>query len=151
MRIVLTALLILTSLLTGIVAYLARRIDRELAGLAADLRRIGAHVAPGRSTAPEELPSAAAEPAEPAPVARPVRRRRARGPTVVLPNGRRRIDYIRDRYYGDGADRSTIRNEIDAMLEEAGADARVRYQVVYAATTSPTDPRGDGAPGGADR
>lgn len=144
---VLTALLIVIALLAAIVAYLSRRIARVLSGLAADLEKIEAHVAQRRSAMAAEA-SAAAPPAagpgdEPAPVELPVRRRGVRGRAVVLPNGRRRADYIRDRYYGDGADRSTIRKEINAMLEEAGADERVRYQVVYAATTSPTDPRGE--------
>ena len=75
-----------------------------------------------------------------------------RGRPVTLPNGQRRVDYIRDRYYRDGASRSGIRAEINAMLAEAGEGGDVRRQVVYGATSAQTDPRGDGRPrtGGAD-
>lgn len=39
---------------------------------------------------------------------------------ILLPNGRPRIDYIRDRYYRDHASRSTILAELNQMLAEAG-------------------------------
>ena len=56
------------------------------------------------------------------------------------------------RVWGAVASRSVIRAEIDAMLAEAGAGEGIRRQVVYGATSAPTDPRGSGrrAAGGAD-
>ena len=72
------------------------------------------------------------------------------GRAVTLPNGVRRIDYIRDAYYnsktglhGDGEQsRSDIKNAINAMLEKAGKkDAVIPYQIVFAATKTKEDPR----------
>ena len=81
-------------------------------------------------------PRAAAN--EPAAAATPVRR--TRGPAAVLPNGARRIDYIRDRYYRDGMARPAIRAEVNQMLVDAG-QARIAYQVVFGATSGESDPR----------
>ena len=58
-------------------------------------------------------------------------------PFAITP--RRCADYIPDRYYGDGVERSTIRKEINAMLEGAHADERARCEIVSAASTSPTE------------
>ena len=58
----------------------------------------------------------------------------------MLPNGARRIDYIRDRYYRDGMARPAIRAEVNQMLVDAG-QARIAYQVVFAATSGESDPR----------
>ena len=60
---------------------------------------------------------------------------------ILLPNGRPRIDYIRDRYYRDHASRSTILAELNHMLAEAGIEENVQRQVVSTATRDPTDPR----------
>jgi len=58
---------------------------------------------------------------------------KGQGRAVVLPNGTKRIDFIRDRYYNDNVSRSDIRKEINAMYEE-GADGQIPYQIVFAAT-----------------
>jgi hypothetical protein len=42
---------------------------------------------------------------------------KGQGRAVTLPNGERRIDFIRNAYYNDGKSRSDIRKEINAMLE----------------------------------
>jgi hypothetical protein len=71
------------------------------------------------------------------------------GKAVVLPNGERRIDFIRDAYYNKtGAhtdkckSRSDIKNEINEMLEKAGREGeQILYQIVFAATKTPEDPR----------
>ena len=72
------------------------------------------------------------------------------GKAVILPSGVRRIDYIRDNYYnsetglhGEGEmSRSEIRNSINEQLEEAGlTDQQIPYQIVFAATKTPEDPR----------
>ncbi len=57
------------------------------------------------------------------------------GRAVVLPNGDRRIDYIRDQYYIEGVSRSDIKNAINAMLKEAKReDEEIQYQIVFSAT-----------------
>lgn len=64
------------------------------------------------------------------------------GSAVTLPNGERRIDYIRRRFYDEGAKRGDIRREINEMLEKAGqADKKIAYQIVFAATKHKEDPR----------
>jgi len=76
----------------------------------------------------------------------------AQGTAVVLPNGKRRIDFIRDNYYdteppyGHSDEkqktRSAIRKEINDMLEAAGQkDKQIPYQIVFGATKEKTDPR----------
>lgn len=58
---------------------------------------------------------------------------KGQGRAVTLPNGARRIDFIRDAYYKEGKTRSDIRKEINALYEE-GADGQIPYQIVFAAT-----------------
>lgn len=61
------------------------------------------------------------------------------GRAVVLPNGEKRIDYIRDQFYTKGKTRSEIKTAINEMLPE-GED--IPYQIVFAATKHKTeDPR----------
>ena len=132
----LTALLVVLAVLTGVVAGLAWRIARELSAVVSHLSAIelavAAHMpkvsdevtsAPDRSPAAvSETPAASVESAAPA----AVRRGRRRRGTVVLPNGQRRVDYIRDRYYRDGMSRATIRAEINALWAGAGVERRNR-------------------------
>jgi DNA invertase Pin-like site-specific DNA recombinase len=67
---------------------------------------------------------------------------KGQGRAVTLPNGVRRIDFIRDAYYKDGKSRSDIRKEINEMLEKAKRGAEViPYQIVFAATKTEGDPR----------
>jgi hypothetical protein len=65
---------------------------------------------------------------------------KGQGRAVTLPNGQRRIDFIRDGYYKDGKSRSDIKKEINAMYAE-GDDGVITYQIVFAATKTETDPR----------
>ena len=58
---------------------------------------------------------------------------KGQGRAVTLPNGQRRIDFIRDAYYNDGTSRSDIRKAVNALYEE-GADGQIPYQIVFAAT-----------------
>lgn len=51
------------------------------------------------------------------------------GRAVILPNGERRVDYIRRRYYAEGATRSIIRKELCDMTKED-----LPYQIVFAAS-----------------
>ena len=66
------------------------------------------------------------------------------GSAVVLPNGERRIDFIRDMYYTKGKHtdkdpkRGAIKTAINEMLPEAEA---IPYQIVFAATKTDVDPR----------
>ncbi len=68
---------------------------------------------------------------------------KGQGRAVTLPNGERRIDFIRDRYYNDGVSRGDIKKEINEMLEKAGRkDDEIPYQIVFAATKDKeVDPR----------
>ncbi len=52
-----------------------------------------------------------------------------RGRAVVLKDGTLRVDYIRKRYYDEGAERSAIRKE---LCEMTGQD--IPYQIVFAGT-----------------
>lgn len=64
------------------------------------------------------------------------------GRAVLLPNGKRRIDYIRDEFYNKGKTRSDIKNAINEMLKKEGKGAEIPYQIVFAATKDKeTDPR----------
>lgn len=71
------------------------------------------------------------------------------GKAITLPNGERRIDYIRNNYYTDGVHtdetcmtRSAIKNGINEMLAEAGREGeQIPYQIVFAATKTVEDPR----------
>jgi len=65
---------------------------------------------------------------------------KGQGRAVTLPNGQRRIDFIRDRYYNDGVKRGDIRKEVNAMYKE-GDDGQIPYQIVFAATKTEGDPR----------
>ena len=68
------------------------------------------------------------------------------GRAVILPNGISRIDFIRDNYYDkktgthtEGCkSRSEIKNAINEMLPEGEG---IAYQIVFAATKTPEDPR----------
>ncbi|KKM94996.1 hypothetical protein LCGC14_1192590 [marine sediment metagenome] len=78
-------------------------------------------------------------------------KKEGQGRAVVLPNGKLRIDYIRDAYYnaktglhvdGEQKTRSEIKNAINEMLTKAGKkDAEIPYQIVFAATKTKEDPR----------
>jgi len=71
------------------------------------------------------------------------------GSAVTLPDGTRRIDFIRDSYYSNGvhtegedSSRSDIKNAINKQLEDAGlTDQQIPYQIVFAATKTIEDPR----------
>jgi hypothetical protein len=70
------------------------------------------------------------------------------GSAVTLPNGVRRIDFIRDNYYSTDeknplrGNRSAIKNAINEQLKAAGREGEViAYQIVFQATKSKTDPR----------
>jgi len=66
------------------------------------------------------------------------------GRVVVLPNGQKRVEYIRDEYYNNSKTRSEIKSAINTMLkgdsEEESPDA-IPYQIVFAATKTTDDPR----------
>ena len=64
----------------------------------------------------------------------------------MLPNGQKRIDYIRDRYYKEGVSRSDIRKEINQIMADADIDDKIQYQIVFAATKDPADPRDNPTP-----
>lgn len=74
------------------------------------------------------------------------------GSAIVLPNGVRRIDFIRDNFYGKKSDhtnpelkgkRGAIRTAINDMLKEAGRETeQIPYQIVFAGTKDKeNDPR----------
>jgi len=68
------------------------------------------------------------------------------GRVVTLPNGQKRIDFIRDNYYDkktgkheEGCmSRSEIKNAINEQLPEG---EQIPYQIVFAATKTEEDPR----------
>ena len=72
------------------------------------------------------------------------------GRIVTLPGGAKRIDFIRDNYYDPKThthtekcmSRSAIKNAINEGLPE---DKQIPYQIVFAATKLPTDPRVEAA------
>lgn len=80
-------------------------------------------------------------------------KKEGQGRAVVLPGGKKRIEFIRDAYYNpktgkhaDGDDtvqtRSQIKEAINGMLEKAGrTNEQIPYQIVFAATKTPEDPR----------
>ncbi len=80
-------------------------------------------------------------------------KKEGQGRAVVLPNKQKRIDYIRNAYYNkdtgkhvDGDDkvqtRSQIKTAINEMLDKAGRkNEQIPYQIVFAATKTPDDPR----------
>lgn len=61
----------------------------------------------------------------------------SQGRAVILPNGERRVDFIRRRYYDENATRSEIKNEINEMLPEGES---IAYQIVFAATKTKDKP-----------
>lgn len=57
------------------------------------------------------------------------------GNAIILPNGEKRIDYIRRRYYQDNIERGEIRKEINQMYVDAGKpEGQIAYQIVFAAS-----------------
>ena len=77
-------------------------------------------------------------------------KKEGQGRAVVLPNGQKRIDFIRDAYYnkktgthGESEQtRSQIKTAINEMLEKGGRGSEeIPYQIVFAATKTDTDPR----------
>lgn len=64
-------------------------------------------------------------------------------PGILLPNGVRRVDFIRNAYYNDPkSTRSEIVKTVNAMLVEAGREAeKIPFQIVFAATKTKEDPR----------
>ena len=59
----------------------------------------------------------------------------SQGNAVILPNGERRVDYIRDQYYEKAKTRSEIRTAINDMYTKAKQeDKKIAYQIVFAAT-----------------
>ncbi len=78
-------------------------------------------------------------------------KKEGQGRAVVLPNGKLRIDVIRDAYYnaksglhveGEQKSRSDIKKMINEMLEKAGKKGeQIEYQIVFAATKTKEDPR----------
>lgn len=60
---------------------------------------------------------------------------------VILPNGMRRIEYIRNRYYRDGVSRIDIVREINRMFKEVNRNERVQYITILRATETTSDPR----------
>lgn len=80
-------------------------------------------------------------------------KKEGQGRAVVLPNKQKRIEFIRDAYYNkqtgkhvDGDDavqtRSQIKTAINEMLAKAGREnEQIPYQIVFAATKTPVDPR----------
>lgn len=64
-----------------------------------------------------------------------------KGRAIILPNGEKRVDYIRTRYYDDGIKRGAIRTEVNEMLTAAGLeDDHIPYQIVFAATKTEEKP-----------
>jgi hypothetical protein len=58
------------------------------------------------------------------------------GRAVILPNGTRRVDYIRDQYYGKGVERSAIRKALNEMYKDKDGKQtqEIPYQIVFAGT-----------------
>lgn len=153
-------LLIIIAVLGVIVAYFAWRVADQMPDIAFRLSEIQRDMAtlarkasePAPATVVQAAPAAVAapEPAEAAAAAAPSRpmpaRARGRGRAVMLPNGQKRIDYIRDRYYKEGVSRSDIRKEINQIMADANIDDKIQYQIVFAATKDPADPRDNPAP-----
>ncbi len=63
-----------------------------------------------------------------------------RGKKIKLPNGEYRQDFIHRRYYDDGGEEHTVkRGDIARELTEMTGKV-VAYQIVFAATKTPTKP-----------
>ncbi len=60
----------------------------------------------------------------------------SQGRAIILPNGKRRVDYIRAQYYDKGIERSAIRKALNAMyVDDKGEQTQdIPYQIVFAAT-----------------
>lgn len=58
----------------------------------------------------------------------------SQGRAVILPDGKRRVDYIREQYYEKGVERSAIRKALNEMYEKAGDKQDIPYQIVFAGT-----------------
>lgn len=85
---------------------------------------------------------AAKKPAAKAVEAEATDKPKGQGRAVDLPNGQKRIDYIRDEYYNKGTSRSDIKKAINEMYVAANQeDKQIAYQIVFAATKTETDPR----------
>ena len=162
-------LLIIIAVLGVIVAYFAWRVADQMPDIAfrlseiqrdmATVARKASEPAPATVVQAAPAPVAAPEPAEDEPAAAPAEaaaapspsrpmpaRARGRGRAVMLPNGQKRIDYIRDRYYKEGVSRSDIRKEINQIMADANIDDNIQYQIVFAATKDPADPRDNPTP-----
>lgn len=151
-------LLIIIAVLGVIVAYFAWRVADQMPDIAFRLSEIQRDMATVARKASEPAPAPvvqaapARELAEPQTAAVPApsqpmpARARGRGRAVMLPNGQKRIDYIRDRYYKEGVSRSDIRKEINQIMADANIDDKIQYQIVFAATKDPADPRDNPAP-----
>lgn len=68
------------------------------------------------------------------------------GRTVILPDGTKRIDYIRDAYYdkktGTHTEACTSRSDIKKAINEMLPEGKgIEYQIVFAATKTAEDPR----------
>lgn len=151
-------LLTIIAVLGVIVTYFAWRVADQMPDIAfrlseiqrdmATVARKASEPAPApvvqAAPAPEPLQAEAA--AAPAPSQPMPARARGRGRAVMLPNGQKRIDYIRDRYYKEGVSRSDIRKEINQIMADANIDDKIQYQIVFAATKDPADPRDNPAP-----
>ncbi len=58
----------------------------------------------------------------------------SQGRAVMLPNGTRRVDYIREQYYNKGVTRSDIRKALNKMYVGQKDAQDIPYQIVFAAT-----------------
>lgn len=151
-------LLTIIAVLGAIVTYFAWRVADQMPDIAfrlSEIQRDMATVArkasepapaPVVQAAPPPEPVQAETAAAPAPSQPMPARARGRGRAVMLPNGQKRIDYIRDRYYKEGVSRSDIRKEINQIMADANIDDKIQYQIVFAATKDPADPRDNPAP-----
>ena len=150
-------LLTIIAVLGVIVTYFAWRVADQMPDIAFRLSEIQRDMATVARKASEPAPAPVvqaapppeplqAEAAAPAPSQPMPARARGRGRAVMLPNGQKRIDYIRDRYYKEGVSRSDIRKEINQIMADANIDDKIQYQIVFAATKDPADPRDNPAP-----
>ena len=151
-------LLTIIAVLGVIVTYFAWRVADQMPDIAfrlSEIQRDMATVArkasepapaPVVQAAPPPEPVQAEAAATPAPSQPMPARARGRGRAVMLPNGQKRIDYIRDRYYKEGVSRSDIRKEINQSMADANIDDKIQYHIVFAATKDPADPRDNPAP-----
>ncbi len=64
----------------------------------------------------------------------PAKETTSQGRAVVLPDGTRRVDYIRDQYYNKAVTRSDIRKALNEMYKGQKDAQDIPYQIVFAAT-----------------